>query len=70
MPPTLVDDYLALCKKEGRQADQPSSGTYNVRTGSDLYRHAASLAKEQGTTLNRVVSEVLQRYLQQAQHGQ
>jgi predicted HicB family RNase H-like nuclease len=63
-----VDDYLALCKREGRKPDQPFSGTFNVRTGSDLHRRAVLLAKEQGTTLNRVVSEALQRYLQQERH--
>jgi predicted HicB family RNase H-like nuclease len=64
-----VDDYLDLCKKAGRTPEQPFSGTFNVRTGSDLHRRAALLAKEQGTTLNRVVSEALQRYLQQEDHA-
>jgi predicted HicB family RNase H-like nuclease len=59
-----VDDYLDLCKQEGRTPEQPFSGTFNVRTGPDLHRRAAWLAREQGTTLNRVVSEALQRYLQ------
>jgi predicted HicB family RNase H-like nuclease len=64
-----VDDYLDLCQKEGRKPEQPFSGTFNVRTGSDLHRRAALLAKEQGMTLNRVVSEALQRYLQQERHA-
>ncbi len=64
-----VDDYLALCKQEGRTPEQPFSGTFNVRTGSDLHRRAALLAKAQGTTLNRVVSEALQWYLQQEHHA-
>jgi predicted HicB family RNase H-like nuclease len=64
-----VDDYLALCQQEGRTPEQPFSGTFNVRTGSDLHRRAALLAKAQGTTLNRVVSEALQQYLQQEHHA-
>jgi predicted HicB family RNase H-like nuclease len=60
-----VDDYLDLCKKAGKAPEQPFSGTFNVRTGSDLHRRATLLAKERDTTLNRVVSEALQRYLQQ-----
>lgn len=64
-----VDDYLDLCKKEGRKPEQPFSGTFNVRTGSDLHRRAVLLAKAQGMTLNRVVSEALRRYLQQADHA-
>jgi predicted HicB family RNase H-like nuclease len=59
-----VDDYLDLCQREGRRPEQPFSGTFNVRTGPDLHRRAASLAKAQRTTLNRVVSEALRRYLQ------
>jgi predicted HicB family RNase H-like nuclease len=59
-----VDDYLDLCQQEGRTPEQPFSGTFNVRTGADLHRRAALLARERGTTLNRVVSEALQRYLQ------
>jgi len=59
-----VDDYLDLCQQEGRPPEQPFSGTFNVRTGPDLHRRAAWLARAQGTTLNRVVSEALQRYLQ------
>jgi predicted HicB family RNase H-like nuclease len=61
-----LDDYLDLCKKAGKTPEQPFSGTFNVRTGSDLHRRAALLAKARGTTLNRIVSEALQRYLQQA----
>jgi len=63
-----VDDYLELCQKEGRAPEQPFSGSFNVRTGTDLHRHAVLLAKERGTTLNRVVSEALTRYLQQEGH--
>jgi predicted HicB family RNase H-like nuclease len=64
-----VDDYLALCKRAGSKPDQSFCGTFNVRTGSDLHRRAVLLAKEQGTTLNRVVSAALQRYLQQESHA-
>ncbi len=64
-----VDDYLDLCKTEGKKPEQPFSGTFNVRTGSDLHRRAALLAKERGTTLNRVVSEALRRYLQHEDHA-
>jgi predicted HicB family RNase H-like nuclease len=58
-----IDDYLALCKKEGREPEQPFSGSFNVRTGTELHRQAVFLAKERGTSLNRVVSEALERYL-------
>jgi predicted HicB family RNase H-like nuclease len=61
-------NFRAEYAKEGRAPEQPFSGSFNVRAGTDLHRHAVLLAKERGTTLNRVVSEALIRYLQQEGH--
>ncbi len=58
-----VDDYLELCTKEGKIPEKPFKGSFNVRTGSDLHREAALLAKAKGTTLNTVVTEALEKYL-------
>jgi predicted HicB family RNase H-like nuclease len=64
-----VEDYLALCQQAGTAPEQPFSGSFNVRTGTDLHRQAVLLAKARGTTLNRVISEALTRYLQQEGHA-
>jgi predicted HicB family RNase H-like nuclease len=58
-----VDDYLDLCAKEGKIPDKPFKGSFNVRTGSDLHREAVLFAKANGTTLNTLVTEALERYL-------
>ncbi|MCY3668305.1 MAG: type II toxin-antitoxin system HicB family antitoxin [Gemmatimonadetes bacterium] len=58
-----VDDYLDLCRQEGRQPEQPFKGSFNVRMGSELHRRAALYAKEKGANLNQVVKEALERYL-------
>ena len=58
-----VDDYLEQCAQEGREPEQPFKGTFNVRTGSDLHRRAATYAKEQGINLNNLVKEALEKYL-------
>jgi predicted HicB family RNase H-like nuclease len=58
-----VDDYLDLCTKEGKVPERPFKGSFNVRTGSDLHREAALLAKSKGTTLNTLVTEALEKYL-------
>jgi len=58
-----VDDYLDLCAKEGKIPERPFKGSFNVRTGSDLHREAALLAKAKGTTLNTIVTEALEKYL-------
>ena len=64
-----VEDYLALCQQQGKAPEQPFSGSFNVRTGTDLHRQAVLLVKERGTTLNRVISDALTRYLQQEGHA-
>ena len=58
-----VEDYLELCEAEGRKADVPLKGSFNVRPGRDLHRRAMLFAKRQGINLNTVVSDALRRYL-------
>ena len=58
-----VDDYLDLCRQEGRQPEQPFKGSFNVRMGSELHRRAALCAKAKGANLNQVVKEALEQYL-------
>ena len=58
-----VDDYLELCKEEGKVPDVPFKGSFNVRTGPDLHRKAVLFAKSKNKNLNSVVSEALERYL-------
>ncbi len=58
-----VDDYLELCEEEGKDPEKPFKGSFNIRTGSDLHRRAALLAKSKGTNLNTVITDALERYL-------
>src|SRR5208283_822818 len=58
-----VEDYLATCKKHGKQPDVPFKGSFNVRVGRDLHKRAAIYASERGTKLNALVGEALAHYL-------
>lgn len=58
-----VDDYLATCAEVGKDADRPSSGQFNVRTGPELHRRAQLRALQDGTTLNAVVVCAMENYL-------
>jgi predicted HicB family RNase H-like nuclease len=60
-----IEDYLALCEREGREPDMPFKGSFNVRPGSQLHRRAMMLARRKGTNLNQVVTEALRRYVEQ-----
>lgn len=59
-----VDDYLELCETEGTTPESTFSGRFNVRTGEDLHRAAATYAKRHGLYLNDVVVDALKNYLQ------
>lgn len=58
-----VDDYLALCARQGRKPDEPLKGSFNVRPGRELHRRAMLLARRKAVNLNTVVSDALRRYL-------
>jgi predicted HicB family RNase H-like nuclease len=58
-----VDDYLALCAEQGRRAEVPLKGSFNVRPGRDLHRRAMLFARRKGLNLNAVVTTALTAYL-------
>ena len=64
-----VDDYLAFCGEQGRKADVPLKGSFNVRPGRDLHRRAMIFAHRKGLNLNALVSEALRRYLDREDHA-
>lgn len=59
-----VDDYLDLCAAQGREPAKPYKGSFNVRTGSELHRKLALLARKRHKNLNAVVVEALQQYVE------
>ena len=58
-----VDDYLELCENDGRKPDVPAKGKFTVKTGRALHHRAMLYAKQEDTSLDDVVSEALDFYL-------
>ena len=58
-----VDDYLEMCRSEGREPDVPLKGSFNVRPGRELHRRAMLYARREGISLNAVVTHALRRML-------
>jgi predicted HicB family RNase H-like nuclease len=54
-----VDEYLAVCTKNGTQPEKPYKGSFNVRIGADLHRRAALLAYARGVSLNALVEDAI-----------
>ena len=58
-----VDDYLALCVRTGRKPETSLKGSFNVRPGPELHRRAMIAARKKRASLNAVVTEALERFL-------
>jgi len=58
-----VDEYLAFCVAEGKQPDQPFSGTFQLRLKDDLHKRLAIYAEEKHETLNAVANEAIEKML-------
>ena len=58
-----IDDYLALCAEEGKQAEMAYKGSFNVRIAPELHRKLAVIATEQNESLNSCVAQALEQYV-------
>ncbi|MFH0909075.1 MAG: type II toxin-antitoxin system HicB family antitoxin [bacterium] len=58
-----VDDYLQTCQQAGKEPEKPFKGTFNVRIGSETHRATALAAKRRGETLNDLVKQAVERFL-------
>lgn len=63
---SAVDDYLDYCKRTGKPANKPYSGTFNVRIGPQLHREAVIAANAAGINLNEFVMTAIERTLKTA----
>ncbi len=59
-----VDDYLATCREHGTMPEEPFKGTFNVRVGQERHRRASVYAMTHDKSLNQVVNEALDKYLE------
>ncbi len=50
-------------RKLNKEPDSTFKGSFNVRISSELHRNVAATAKEQGVSLNHLVSEALENYI-------
>ena len=56
-----VDDYLLDCEELGREPAKPCKGSFNVRIGPVLHRHALIVAKENNLNLNEFVKRSIEQ---------
>lgn len=58
-----VDDYLALCKAEGKEPGKAYKGSFNVRISPQLHQQAAVYAISRQISLNSVVENAIRSYV-------
>ena len=61
---TAIDKYLAKCQKKGEAAKRPYNGPLNVRLGPDLHFRAAMMAEKMGRTINSLIKESVETFLE------
>ncbi len=54
-----VDDYLAWCRKRGKDPNKPFSGNFMVRMTPELHRSLSQFAESHGRSLNSFVVDCL-----------
>lgn len=60
-----IDNYLALCKKIGKEPEKEYKGTFNIRIPPELHQKAALFAESENISLNQVVARAIDKYLQE-----
>lgn len=58
-----VEDYLVLCKANGKEPEKPFKGSFNVRMQPELHRQAALASRERNMSLNQLVVEAVRRFV-------
>lgn len=56
-----VEDYLAFCTERGEEPEKPFSGNLPLRIDPELHRKIFLRARKEGKSLNRWISEALER---------
>jgi len=55
-----VDDYLEICKKNGKKTDKSYKGSFNVRITPDIHKKATRLALMKGVSLNQFIQKAVE----------
>ena len=58
-----VEDYLEFCAARGEEPERPFSGKFIVRIDPELHRQLFVLAKKKDTSINKLVSEAVEKIL-------
>ena len=58
-----VEDYLDLCKRQGKEPQKAYKGSFNVRIDPELHKRAVILATSDGISLNQLIENAVKKYV-------
>lgn len=58
-----VEDYLEFCAERGEEPEKPFSGNLPLRITPELHRKIFVRAKQEGKSINRWISEILEQQI-------
>ena len=58
-----VEDYLDLCKRQGKEPQKAYKGSFNVRINPELHKRAVLTATANGISLNQLVEKAVKNYV-------
>lgn len=64
-----IDEYLAFCREQGREPEEPFSGNLQIHTPPDLHRRIALEAARCHVSLDAYVREVLEKAVSTVSYG-
>lgn len=54
-----VEDYIELCKLNGKKPQKAYRGSFNIRISQELHRQAAREAIKRGISLNKFIESII-----------
>ena len=55
-----VEDYIVLCKENGKKIEKSYKGSFNVRMSPEIHRKAKRLATMKGISLNQFIQKAVE----------
>ena len=58
-----VEDYLDICKRQGKEPQKAYKGSFNVRIDPELHKRAVLVAMSDNISLNQLVERAVSNYV-------
>jgi predicted HicB family RNase H-like nuclease len=65
-----VEDYIRICKENGKPPEKTYKGSFNVRISPKLHKRAVQYASTKKVSLNQFVEEAIQEKVSKYETGE